>query len=294
MMLTNLIMSLANRSPKARGRIFRWTFETLAAMSRNLESWTFMNYGYADLDAGAAPLRLATEDEPERYCIQLYHHAIAPVDLCDKNVLEVSCGRGGGASYVKRYLNAKSVTGIDFSENQIEFCRRVHKVPGLRFLQGIAEDIPLPDDCFDAVVNIEASCLYEDTARFFTEVFRILRPGGHFVYADIHRAGDVDELFAELDQSGLVVEACQDITENVTKALKLDHQRRAAGLKQNAPFFLRRLLGTFAGTQGTRIPNGLADGNLVYLSFLISKPRSCPDSAAGSRQTEIQPVPALV
>jgi len=34
-MLTNLIMSLANRSPKARGKIFKWTFETIAAMTRN-------------------------------------------------------------------------------------------------------------------------------------------------------------------------------------------------------------------------------------------------------------------
>jgi len=292
-MLASLIMSLANRSPKARGRIFKWTFETLAAMTPGVESWTFMNYGYADLDAGANPLRLGAKDEPERYCIQLYHHAAAPVDLCDKDVLEVSCGRGGGASYVKRYLNAKSVTGIDFSANQIAFCRRVHKSAGLRFLQGAAEDIPLPSDCFDAVINIEASCLYQDTAGFFSEVFRILRPGGHFIYADIHRAGDVDQVFAELNQSGLVIETCQDITDNVTKALKLDHQRRAAGLKKNAPLFLRSLLGTFAGTQGTRIPNGLADGGLVYLSFSLSKPGWRPEATAEDRQVESERVPAL-
>jgi SAM-dependent methyltransferase len=131
-----------------------------------------MNYGYAGLESELNPLRLIAGDEAERYCVQLYHYAAAPIDLRDKDVVEVSCGRGGGSSYVKRYLNAKSVTGIDLSANQIEFCRRVHKVPGLRFVQGAAEDIPLPDECFDAIINIEASCLYQDTAKFFKEVSR--------------------------------------------------------------------------------------------------------------------------
>lgn len=273
-MLANLIMTLANRSPQARGRIFKWTFEALTAMSRDVVSWTFMNYGYEDLEAEANPTRLDPRDEPERYCIQLYRHAAAPVDLSGKEVLEVSCGRGGGASYVKRCLDAKSVTGIDFSANQIDFCRRIHKEDGLRFLQGAAEDIPLPDECFDALVNIEASCLYQDRAKFFAEVFRVLRPGGHFIYADIHRAEEIDELLAQLEGAGLVIENWQDITKNVRQALDLDHGRRAVGLKQLAPFYLRGLLGTFAGLLGTRIPNGLAGGSLVYLSFVLSKTRS--------------------
>ncbi len=270
-MLATLIMALTNRSPKARRKIFNWTFETLAAMTRTVESWTFMNYGYADLDNSDTRLRLRACDEAERYCIQLYQHAAAGIDLRGKDVVEVSSGRGGGASYVKRYLKAKTVTAIDLSPNQIDFCRRVHKVPGLRFLQGAAEDIPLPDECVDAIVNIEASCLYEDTAKFFSEVFRLLRPGGHFVYADIHLTKDVDDLFSELGRSGLQICEHQNITENVIRALEVDHDRRIAGLKKLAPFFLRGVLKSFAGTQGTRIPNGLADGSMVYLSFVLAK-----------------------
>jgi ubiquinone/menaquinone biosynthesis C-methylase UbiE len=288
-MLANLIMSLANQSPKARGRIFEWTFETLAAMTRNVDSWTFMNYGYANFETKLQPLRLSAGDESERYCVQLYQHATAPINLHDKDVVEVSCGRGGGSSYVMRYLNARSVTGVDLSGNQIEFCRRVHKVPGLRFMQGNAEDLPLPDECADVIINIEASCLYEDTVKFFDEVFRLLRPRGHFVYADVHRSIDVDDLFAGLDQSGLITESCQDITQNVIRALELDHDRRMAGLRQYGPFFLRGLLGSFAGTQGTRIPKGLADGSLRYLSFVLSKPGGHHNTTVMNRQ----PVPAM-
>jgi SAM-dependent methyltransferase len=292
-MLTSLIMSAANRSPTARGKIFKWTFEALAALTRNVDAWTLMNYGYADLDSGALPPALEPGDEGERYCLQLYHHAAAPVDLRDKDVVEISCGRGGGASYLKRCLGAKSVTGVDLSTNQITFCRRVHKVPGLRFVQGAAEDIPLPDDCADAVVNIEASCLYQDTDRFFDEVRRILRAGGHFVYADIHRRCDVDTLFTKLDRSGLVTAACQDITANVVRALALDHDRREAGVRQYAPFFLRGLIRSFAGTQGTRIPNGLADASLAYLSFALAKPGH--EAAAGKpAQQDAKPREAVL
>jgi SAM-dependent methyltransferase len=293
-MLTTLTMSLANRSPKARRKIFKATFETLAAMTRDVESWTFMNYGYAHVDDGRQKrLRLAACDEAERYCIQLYHRAAAPLDLRGKDVVEVSCGRGGGASFLKRYLKAKNVTAIDLSPKQIEFCRRVHQISGLRFLQADAADIPLSDECVDAVVNIEASCLYEDTAKFFSEVYRLLRPGGHFVYADIHRTKDVDDLLCELECSGLRILEYQDITENVLYALEIDHRRRLAGLKQLGPFFLRGLLKSFAGTQGTRIPNGLADGSLVYLSFVLSKKDAVSAPPRKKSQDSYRRVPVM-
>ena len=63
-----------------------------------------MNYGWASLDPTASALTLRPEDEPNRYCIQLYHRVASVVDLCGSDVLEVGCGRGRGASYVMRYL----------------------------------------------------------------------------------------------------------------------------------------------------------------------------------------------
>ncbi len=270
-MPASLILAVSNSSPRARRKIFSWIFDTLAAMTQDLGSWTFMNYGYADLDGKAVVLRLEARDEPERYCIQLYHHAAAGVEFQDKDVVEVSCGRGGGAAYITRYLKPRSVTGIDLSARQIEFCRRVHRLPGLRFLQGEAENIPLPDECADVIVNIEASCLYADTDKFFSEVNRILRPGGHFIYADIHLTKDVDQLLGKLRRTGLQILNLEDITENVAHALEADHQRRIDALRTFAPFFLRGLLKAFAGTKGTLVPNGLANGRMVYLSFVLSR-----------------------
>ena len=36
----------------------------------------------------------------------------------------------------------------------------------------------------DAVIDADASYTYRDFERFFGEVARVLRPGGHFLYAD--------------------------------------------------------------------------------------------------------------
>ena len=96
-----------------------------------------------------------------------------------------SPGRGGGASYLSRYLGPRSVTGIDISPRAIAFCRRVHDNPGLRFRVGDAERIPARDNSVDAVVNVEASFCYASLDRFLAEVTRVLRPGGRLHIADI-------------------------------------------------------------------------------------------------------------
>jgi len=274
-----LLLAVSNRWPAARRRIFNWLFDALATLTPELKAWTFMNYGYAALDEDVGGLRLEAGDEPERYCLQLYHHATTAVDLGGRDVVEVSCGRGGGASYLARYRKPRSITGIDFSKKQIEFCRRVHAHRQLRFLRGEAEAVPLPDESADVIVNIEASCLYADVGKFFREAERLLRPGGDFVYADFHLARDVDDTLAKLRQTGLRIRRQEDITSNVARALEADHQRRIEAVRAHAPFFLRGLLNAFAGTRGTIVPNSLASGRLVYLCFVLSKPAPTPAAA---------------
>src|SRR5271163_3717958 len=100
----------------------------------------FLNNGYEEDPPMALPL--AASDEPNRYFIQLYHRTAAQVDLKGKRVLEVSCGHGGGASYLVRTLRPASYTGLDLNRNGIAFCRKTHNLAGLDFVQGNAEDLP--------------------------------------------------------------------------------------------------------------------------------------------------------
>ena len=116
--------------------------------------------------------------------IQLYHRTATQADLSGKQVLEVSCGHGGGASYLVRTLHPASYTGLDLNPAGIDFCRKRHNLPGLDFVHGDAENLPFADQSFDAVINVEASHVYPHFPRFLAEVARVLRPGGHFLYAD--------------------------------------------------------------------------------------------------------------
>ena len=129
-------------------------------------------------------LPLVESDERNRFGIQLYHRVATQVDLNAKQVLEVSCGHGGGASYLLRTLHPASYTGLDFNPDGIAFCRKRHHLPGLDFVHGDAENLPFADESFDAVVNVEASHAYPRLPRFLAEVVRVLRPGGHLLYAD--------------------------------------------------------------------------------------------------------------
>ena len=69
-------------------------------------------------------LPLAASDEPNRFSIQLYYRTATQVDLSGKRVLEVSCGHGGGASYLVRTLRPSSYTGLDLNPAGIDFAEK--------------------------------------------------------------------------------------------------------------------------------------------------------------------------
>ena len=66
------------------------------------------------------------------------------------------------------------------------------------FVHGDAEKLPFPDQSFDAVINVESSGAYPHFSRFLAEVARVLRPGGHFLYADLRPANSIAEWEAAL------------------------------------------------------------------------------------------------
>ena len=47
-------------------------------------------------------------------------------DLNGKRVLEVGSGRGGGLSYINSTLNPSVCVGVDYSQNQVDFCKRIY------------------------------------------------------------------------------------------------------------------------------------------------------------------------
>jgi SAM-dependent methyltransferase len=229
-----------------------------------------MNYGYAPLEPAPA-LQLEAPDEPDRLCIQLYQHALGAVVLREKDVLEVGSGRGGGASYVSRYLRPLSVTGLDFSQQAVDLCNRHRKAPGLAFTCGDAQAMPFPDSSFDAVLNIESSHCYPSMGKFLAEVHRVLRLGGSFLFADLRSCDGLGTLHRQFEASPLTLEREDDITANVLTALRVDNDRKLQLIQNLIPWPFRRPFRAFAGIEGTTNYVGFENGKLRYVSAHLTK-----------------------
>jgi len=193
----------------------------------------FLNAGYEEDPPMAIPLEAS--DEPYRFPIQLYHRTATQADLGGKRVLEVGCGHGGGASYLMRTLHPASYTGLDLNPVGIAFCRQRHNVPGLDFVQGDAENLPFPDQSFDAVINIESSHCYPRFPRFLAEVTRVLRPGGHFLYADLRADVRVGDWEAELADAPIPLRSHADIKMQVLRGLRGMESAVESELEKNRP-----------------------------------------------------------
>jgi ubiquinone/menaquinone biosynthesis C-methylase UbiE len=232
----------------------------------------FMNWAYEEDPPMALPLEAS--DEPYRAHIQLYHRTATQADLNGKRVLEVSCGHGGGASYLVRTLRPASYTGLDLNPNGIAFCQKRHDLPGLDFVHGNAEDLPFDDQSFDAVLNVEASHLYSEFPRFLAEVARVLRPGGHFLYAD-HRArthfGEWESALAEAPMQ-LISERI--INEEVIRGLEnTQHntQRLLGPVSRRAPAFVQRLARRVNDMQTSTFYQALKSGENSYRMYCFVK-----------------------
>jgi SAM-dependent methyltransferase len=271
-MLTRVFAGLL-RVPRLRKALWRNWYQFLARTYRSAD-WTFMNYGFAD--EAAEPLTLAPGEEKDRYCIQLYNYAAGSIDLRGSWVVEVGCGRGGGASFIARYLGPRRLTGVDLSSEAIAYCRRTHTVAGLDFRFADAEMLPFDDSSVDAVVNIESSHCYPSLPAFFNEVRRILKPQGYFLYADLRERNGLGEWRNMLAQSGLIVTAESDITTNVLRALDRDNERKRAMIGELVPRFLQSSFGDFAALRDSRIYNAFRTGGLMYGCFVAQKTSTGP------------------
>ena len=271
-MIADAFLWVLNRTPSLRRALWRAFFDLLASRFGNVGWWTLMNYGYAEAGSASRSFDLHPQDEAERHPIALYRHVATLAPLLGRDVLEVGSGRGGGASFVARYLKPRRMIGLDFSGRAVAFSNKQHAIANLRFQKGDAEQLPFPDESFDSVINVESSFCYPSIDRFFSEVRRVLRPGGHLHYTDLRLAGEVGAWKRAIERSGLDLLVERDITANVIEALHRDCARRRTGGRRIAGRLFGNIADVFTGVDGTRIPSMLTSGDMVYFSFLLQKP----------------------
>jgi SAM-dependent methyltransferase len=250
-------------------------YQTLAKVFRT-EDWLFMNYGYDSNALRRNKIPLSAEEEPHRYHIQLYHHLSSAVCFDGLDVLEIGSGRGGGAFYIKRHLKPRSMTGVDYSNKAIAFCRQRYKLDGLSFVKGDAEKLALRENAFDVVINVESSHSYRLMDTFLAEVRRILKPGGYFLFADIRGQIYVDYavLRQQFIRSGLILCQEEDITNAVLAAMDADKERKKELIGRHVPKLLWPMFFEFAGLPGSWIYEAFRTKYATYHYCVLQKPLS--------------------
>jgi len=234
---------------------------------------TFLNYAFVDETTGPSQLELESGDEKNRACISLYHHLTQQVDLSGKQILEVSCGHGGGASFISRYYHSRHVTAVDLNSEGIRFCKGRHQLSDLDFAVANAESMPLSENAFDVVINVEASHAYGDFPAFVKEVFRVLKAGGYFLYADFRSKNELANWEPELLRENFQIICSRDITRQVVRGMEQNSERSKNIARHALPFYLRFLGKMFAGIKGTRIYRGMKKNDLVYRSYCLQRLR---------------------
>ena len=99
-------------------------------------------------------------------------------------VLEVGIGTGRNLGYYPAALN--SLTALDKSAGmlkQLVKCKNEVDVV-LKPVLGSAECMPFADDSFDTVVSTHSLCSMEDRSAALSEIKRVLRPDGQFVFLE--------------------------------------------------------------------------------------------------------------
>ena len=256
--------------PRLQKLILGTAYELVSVLDRR-GLMTFMNFGYASTESEDGRTEPVLS-EPDVYCAQMYRQVVEPGDLRGKDVLEVSCGRGGGAAFIMRYYQPRSMVGLDLAGRAVAFCRRHHRYPGLFFQKGDAEALPFPPASFAAIVTVESSHTSPTVTRFFAEAQRGLRPGGYLLFVDIRLPEQVQELRDQLRGAGFEIEQEQRVTPNVVRALDLDSERRLSATRTLVPKSLQRIFAEFAGVKGTETYDRFSSGRLEYIRFALRKP----------------------
>jgi len=265
-MLLTRFVSLLSGTARGKRLLWRGWYQFLAVRYRDPQ-WTFMNYGYRSPEAAEPPLPPA--DEPDRSCIQLYDVVARGASLAGRELLEVGCGRGGGAAYVARALGPRRVVAVDLSPAAIALCRRRFRQPNLAFEVGDAERLPFGDGSFDAVLNVESSHCYPHFDVFLREVRRVLRPGGHFLYADFRPQDEIAGWRAALASTFTVADE-RDLRPGVVAALDADDAQKRDLIGRLVDRPLMGIFREFAAVRGTVLNDALRRGDFGYRAFVLT------------------------
>jgi len=110
------------------------------------------------------------------------------------SVVDVGCGLGGTARHLADQYRC-NVSGLDLTAEYVEVGTKLTELVGLgdfvKLRRGSALEIPFDDEVFDIAWTEHVQMNISDKHRFYSEIARVLKPGGRLLFHDIFRgSGD--------------------------------------------------------------------------------------------------------
>lgn len=204
-----------------------------------------------------------------------------------QTVLDVGCGVGGPARCIARFAEAH-VVGLNNNDYQIGRAKLLTKEARLdhliSYMKADFMHIPAADNTYDAIYSCEATCHAPDKVGVYSELFRVLKPGGYYAtyewvvteqfdendpeHVKIKKGIEVGNGLPDLEKPSLLTDALKEagfeIVDSVDLAKKADPE---------TPWYLS-LSGSFSltGFKHTRIGRTITHAAVSTLEYLKIAP----------------------
>ncbi|MBN0989395.1 malonyl-ACP O-methyltransferase BioC [Amphritea pacifica] len=117
-------------------------------------------------------------------------------------VMDLGCGTGYFAPLLTELLRPQQLICLDLAQGMLEYARQTRVTPNTLWLCGDAENLPLADNSVELIFSSLAIQWCEDLPALFSEVARVLKPGGRFLFSTLgpDTLFELREAWSEVDQ----------------------------------------------------------------------------------------------